>query len=198
MLTMTKSRVTRSSGQLWDGSIGSSANKIPSSPYQLKKDPYSSHSVILSELIQGRDQQLLDMGAAQGFLSEAFTARGFQVTAVEGNPALAADAIGKCHKVIVANLNDPLPPLGGPFDVIVYGDILEHLQQPLSVLKATNRYLAADGTVLISVPNVAHLWIRIQLLLGRFEYTDRGILDVTHLHFFTLSSFKRFLKEADL
>jgi SAM-dependent methyltransferase len=168
------------------------------SHYQFKSDPYSSHSVILSILGKGDGLRLLDVGAAQGFLAETLTSRGFEVTAIEGNPFLAQAAAGKCHKVVTADLNHPLPVLDGPFDVIVYGDVLEHLQQPLSVLKVINRYLTPNGRVLISVPNIAHLWSRMQLLSGKFEYTDRGILDRTHLHFFTLSSFRQFLNEADL
>jgi SAM-dependent methyltransferase len=171
---------------------------VPVSPYQFKADPYSSHSVILSLLGEGHGRTLLDVGAAQGFLSEMLSLRGYKVTALEGNPTLAEAAVGKCHKVVMANLNQRLPVFEAPFDVIVYGDVLEHLEAPLAVLKAINKNLTANGLVLISVPNVAHLWVRIQLLIGRFEYADRGILDRTHLHFFTLGSFKRFLAQADL
>ncbi len=83
--------------------------------------------------------------------------------------------------MIVANLNRELPEVDGPFDAIVYGDVLEHLVDPLSVLVELNRELAEDGFVIISVPNIAHLYIRLLLLLGRFDYIDRGILDSTHL-----------------
>ena len=60
------------------------------------------------------------------------------------------------------------------------------------------RSLAGDGLLIISVPNVAHLWVRLQLLLGRFDYADRGILDRTHLRFFTRRSFAAFLGDAGL
>jgi len=55
-----------------------------------------------------------------------------------------------------------------------------------------------DGNIIVSVPNAAHLWVRFQLCLGRFEYAERGILDATHLRFFTLASFKRLLRGAGL
>lgn len=66
------------------------------------------------------------------------------------------------------------------------------------MLKALAEQLAPSGLIVISVSNIAHLWVRLQLLLGRFDYTERGILDRTHLRFFTLASFKRLLQEADL
>jgi len=111
---------------------------------------------------------------------------------------LAALGRDKCQEMIVADLDKPLPQLKGQFDVIVYGDILEHLRNPMEVIKGLNRSLRPDGRVIVSVPNFAHLWVRLNLLAGRFEYADRGILDRTHLRFFTVRSFKRFLEEAGL
>lgn len=82
--------------------------------------------------------------------------------------------------------------------MIVYGDVLEHLSDPARVLASLNHSLREDGIVIVSVPNVAHIWVRLQLLLGRFDYADRGILDRTHLRFFTRRSFLRLLAEAKL
>ena len=76
-----------------------------SSQYQFKSDAYSSHSVILSTLGEGHGQRVLDVGAAQGFLAEALTSRGYEVTALEGNPIWAEAASGKCHTVVTADLN---------------------------------------------------------------------------------------------
>lgn len=168
------------------------------SPYRLKMDPHSSHSVILRHLPAGVGKRLLDVGAAQGYLAEILTRRGFEVTCLERDPGLAAQAAGKCHRVVVADLERELPPLDGPFDVIVYGDILEHLSDPARVLASLNRHLKEDGIIIVSVPNVAHLWVRLQLLFGRFDYAGRGILDRTHLRFFTRKSFLRFLADSKL
>ena len=171
---------------------------MSTSAYQLKSDPHSSHSVILRLLGEGRGRRALDVGAADGFLAELLTRRGWQVTALERDPAQAAKARGRCHDVIVADLDGAAPRLEGVFDAIVYGDVLEHLSDPLPVLVALNRSLAAGGRVIVSVPNVAHLWVRLSLLLGRWDYGDRGILDRTHLRFFTRRSFLRFLGDAGL
>ncbi len=171
---------------------------VSGSPYRLKSDPYSSHSVILRCLGEGRGRRALDVGAADGFLSELLTARGWSVTALERDPALAARARGRCKEVMVADLEEAAPQLHGLYDAIVYGDVLEHLRAPLPVLVRLNRALAPGGTVVVSVPNVAHLWIRLSLLCGHFEYADRGILDRTHVRFFTRRTLLQLLDQAGL
>ena len=166
--------------------------------YQLKDDPHSSHSVILLRLGDGRGRKVLDVGAADGFLAERLTAQGWSVTALERDPELAARARGRCKEVVVADLETAAPRLSGPFDAIVYGDVLEHLSDPRATLLALDRTLAPGGTVIVSVPNIAHLWVRLSLLAGRFDYTDRGILDRTHLRFFTRRTLLDLLREAGL
>ena len=166
--------------------------------YRLKDDPYSSHAVILSRLGEGRGRRCLDVGAADGFLASRLREAGWRVTALEGDTELAADARAAGHTVVVADLNAPLPPLGGPFDAIVCGDVLEHLRDPLGVLRRLIPRLVPAGQVIVSVPNVAHLWVRLSLLAGRFEYSDRGILDRTHLRFFTRRTLLELLEGTGL
>ena len=172
--------------------------RTTSETYRLKPDPYSSHSVVLHWLAQGRGRRLLDVGAADGLLSRHLMERDWKVTAIERDPSAAEAGRAHCELMIVADLDREIPALEGAFDVIVYGDVLEHLADPLRVLVALNRRLAPGGDVLISIPNVAHLWIRLCLLLGRFDYLDRGILDSTHLRFFTDRSMRALLEEAGL
>jgi 2-polyprenyl-3-methyl-5-hydroxy-6-metoxy-1,4-benzoquinol methylase len=170
----------------------------PAPRYVLKPDPHSSHSIMLQWLGEGHGRRLLDVGAADGLLSRKLTDRGWRVTAIEGDPVLAQAGARHCERMITANLDRELPDPGGPFDVIVYGDVLEHLIDPLRVLVELDRSLASGGHVIISVPNVAHLWIRLLLLVGRFDYLDRGILDQTHLRFFTERSLRAMLADAGL
>ena len=73
---------------------------------------------------------------------------------------------------------------------IIYGDGVEHLSAPLRVMRDLNRHLAPGAVIIVSVPNVAHLSVRLSLLVGRFQYGDRGILDRTHLSFFTRRTFR--------
>ena len=166
--------------------------------YTLKPDPYSSHSLILRWLGDGRGRRLLDVGAAAGLLSRELTARGWRVTAIEADPALAKAGAEACETMHVADLDQETPALDGRFDAIVYGDVLEHLRDPARVLRELNRALAPSACAVVSVPNVAHLWMRLSLAAGRFEYADRGILDRTHLRFFTRRSLRALLAEAGL
>ena len=147
---------------------------------------------------EGRGRRLLDVGAADGLLSRQLTACGWRVTAIEGDPALAQVGARYCERMITLNLDREIPVGEGPFDVIVYGDVLEHLVDPLRVLVELDRGLGPGGFVIISVPNIAHLWIRLLLLVGRFDYLDRGILDHSHLRFFTERSMRAMLVDAGL
>jgi len=166
--------------------------------YVFKPDPHSSHSVILRWLGDGRHRRVLDVGAADGLLSRHLTARGWRVTGIESDERLAREGARHCERMVVAHLDRELPTLGGPFDVIVYGDVLEHLADPLRVFVELNRHLAGDGSVIVSVPNVAHVVIRLLLLFGRFDYIDRGILDATHLRFFTERSLRGLVTDTGL
>jgi 2-polyprenyl-3-methyl-5-hydroxy-6-metoxy-1,4-benzoquinol methylase len=170
----------------------------PTPRYVLKPDPHSSHSVILRWLGEGRGRRLLDVGAADGLLSRQLTARGWCVTGIEGDPVLAQAGARHCERMITMNLDRDVPVGEGPFDVIVYGDVLEHLVDPRRVLVELDRSLAPGGFVIISVPNIAHLWIRLLLLIGRFDYLDRGILDHSHLRFFTERTLRAMLADAGL
>jgi 2-polyprenyl-3-methyl-5-hydroxy-6-metoxy-1,4-benzoquinol methylase len=166
--------------------------------YVLKPDPHSSHSVILKWLGEGRGRRILDVGAADGIVSRRLTERGWRVTGVEGDAALAQAGARWCERMLTANLNREIPEVVGPFDAILYGDVLEHLVDPLRVLVELDRALVPDGFVVISVPNIAHLYIRLLLLVGRFDYIDRGILDDSHLRFFTQRSLRALLADAGL
>ncbi|MBI2205036.1 MAG: class I SAM-dependent methyltransferase [Candidatus Rokubacteria bacterium] len=168
------------------------------SRYRFKPDAYSSHSVILRWLEDGGGRRLLDVGAADGLLSRPFTERGWRVTGIECDPAAAQAGARWCEHMVVANLDRAVPRLESLYDAIVYGDVLEHLADPLRVLSELNRCLAPGGVVVASVPNVAHFVIRLSLLVGKFEYIDRGILDHTHLRFFTERSLRALVADAGL
>jgi 2-polyprenyl-3-methyl-5-hydroxy-6-metoxy-1,4-benzoquinol methylase len=168
------------------------------SRYIFKADPHSSHSVMLAWLGAGQGRRLLDVGAADGLLSRGLTDAGWRVTGLEADPGLAEAGRASCERMVVADVDRDIPDLDGPFDAIVYGDVLEHLVDPLRTVQALNRWLAPGGRVVISVPNVAHLVIRLSLLIGRFDYFDRGILDRTHVRFFTDRSLRRLLGAAGL
>ena len=175
------------------------ARSVADSPYQSKSaDPHSSHSVILRLAGAGNGRRLLDVGAAHGYLAEALRAQGFQVTGIEADSVLAEEAAKHCHEFILLDLDGPLPAFAQRYDLMVFGDVLEHLKNPTAVLREFLGSLNDDGAVIISLPNIANIYVRLSLLFGRFDYQDRGILDRTHLHFFTRRSFRRFLRAAGL
>ncbi|HSE91868.1 MAG TPA: methyltransferase domain-containing protein, partial [Methylomirabilota bacterium] len=153
---------------------------------------------ILDWLGAGRGRRLLDVGAAEGLLSRPLTEQGWRVTAIEVDPEAARAGAGHCERMIVTSAGRPLPDLGGPFDVIVCADVLEHLADPESALERLVTHLAPGGAVVVSIPNVAHLWVRLGLLAGRFDYADRGLLDRTHLRFFTRRTLEALLATAAL
>jgi 2-polyprenyl-3-methyl-5-hydroxy-6-metoxy-1,4-benzoquinol methylase len=172
---------------------------VPGSPYQFKNvDRYSSHSVILSLLQSPGNRSVLDVGAAHGYLAAVLRQRGYRVTGIEGNPDLAREAAAFCDDVVVADLDGPLPEFNEQFDVILYGDVLEHLKSPKDVLVSLNQNLKPEGIIIVSLPNIANVYLRLHLLMGKFDYQDRGILDRTHLRFFTRKTFQEFLNEAGL
>ncbi|HUZ62590.1 MAG TPA: methyltransferase domain-containing protein, partial [Acetobacteraceae bacterium] len=118
--------------------------------------------------------------------------------ALEGNPALAADLHANCDAVHIVDLNDTLPDVGMP-DLVLLLDVLEHLADPLKLLSAITSIMAPHATVIVSVPNIAHLSVSIPLLLrGEFTYRDAGILDRTHLRFFVRDSAIGLLNAAGL
>lgn len=154
--------------------------------------------MILGLLPAAASGRALDVGAAHGYMAATLRERGYHVAGIEADPDLAREASNYCNEVFVADLDGPLPQFTEGFDLILYGDVLEHLRNPLDVLMSLDRNLRPNGVVIISLPNVANIYVRLQLLLGRFDYQDRGILDRTHLHFYTRKSFREFLDQAGL
>ncbi|MGH9126117.1 MAG: class I SAM-dependent methyltransferase [Acidimicrobiales bacterium] len=159
----------------------------------------TSHALML-ELV-GNDKRVLDVGCATGYLARALIAQGCTVSGVEVDPAAAEEARPVLKELVVGDLEtlelgqafDP-----GAFDVVVFGDVLEHLSDPLSVLRSSLALLVDDGFVVVSIPNVAHGAVRLSLLNGKFDYSDRGLLDSTHVRFFTRTTVEALFSDAGL
>lgn len=159
----------------------------------------SSHSLML-ELI-GPDVTVLDVGCASGYLAEALGRLGCRVSGVEYDAEDAERARPFLHELVVADLNQVSPAElfpGQLFDRIVFGDVLEHLLDPERVLTSAVQLLAPDGAVVISIPNVGHGSLRLSLLQGRWDYRDVGLLDRTHIRFFTLANLLQLVERAGL
>ena len=103
---------------------------------------------------------------------------------LEGNSALRAILERNVDEAHIVDLNEPIPPVGAP-DLVLFLDVLEHLARPERLLAQVVELMTDDATVIISLPNIANLWIAARLFfLGRFDYQDAGILDRTHLRFY--------------
>ena len=152
---------------------------------------------MLASLVQkaGRSP-VLDVGAAEGYLGRLLIGSGLTIDAVEPNEEYARVAAPYYRRLYRATVEDVA--LEEAYGAIIFGDVLEHLVEPAGALERLLGFLAPDGVVLISVPNVAHLAVRLLLLSGRFPAMDRGPLDRTHLHFFTWSTVEELLKQLDL
>ncbi|MDZ7268073.1 MAG: class I SAM-dependent methyltransferase [candidate division KSB1 bacterium] len=141
---------------------------------------------------------VLELGPASGYMTAVLAGKGCRVDAVELNARDAAKAAPFCRQIIVASLEDEgwSRSLSESYQFALMADVLEHLRNPEEVLRRVRRLLAADGVALVSLPNVVYWRTRLQFLLGRFEYTDTGTLDRTHLRFYTLASAQDMFRAA--
>jgi 2-polyprenyl-3-methyl-5-hydroxy-6-metoxy-1,4-benzoquinol methylase len=143
-----------------------------------------------------RPSRILDVGAANGYLGAILKERRHYLVGVEREGALADEAKGHYDVFHHTDIEDFDFPYRDEFDCVLFADVLEHLRDPAAVLRRSLPCLKKTGHIIVSVPNIANFVIRMSLLFGRFEYHERGILDRTHLRFFTLASLKRMLNEC--
>lgn len=154
-------------------------------------------------MIEGAPRRVLELGCGTGAFGAALKAKFPQATVVgvEAGVAPAAIAAGRLDRVVRARIDEMdfaghgLQP--GEFDVLVAADVLEHVVNPWNVLVRVKPFLAAGGQLVASIPNVRNaLLIAALAVNGRWEYRERGLLDVTHLRFFTLEEIRRMLAET--
>lgn len=161
-------------------------------------DVYGVHRKIVDYI--GPKKKVLDVGCADGNISEKLYLHECEIVGIEIDAESAQRAKQYCKEVIVSDvesieLNDEY---ANYFDIILFADVLEHLKEPLAVLKRFKHYLKDDGYIIISIPNIANWRMRIKLLLGHFDYHDYGILDKTHIRFFNEKSAKNLIYDANL
>lgn len=166
--------------------------------YPHKANPHASHARIVALCGPGHNQSLVDVGCNHGVLTQQLAAAGWDTTGVEPDTLAAAVARSKGLDVAEEPAVNFFTRHGGDFDTIVFADSLEHMADPNAALKLARSRLAPGGRIVISLPNVAHLSVRLELLAGSFRYRDRGILDRTHLRFFTRRTFLELLDHCGL
>ncbi|SRR5579883_18011 len=169
------------------------ASTVAPSRYQFKARPYSSHLLLLAEFpANGNGRRVLDVGCAEGYLAEILAARGFAVTGVD----LPGTPHGDSFQFVAGDLDAGLPAVNGPFDFILCADVLEHLRDPLGMLRQCRKLLAPGGALIASLPNSGHLYFRWNVLRGRFPRHDKGLFDRTHLQFYMWDGWTELLAGA--
>ena len=152
----------------------------------------------VDRVANGQLLQVLDVGCSSGYFGSALKAAGHTVWGIEPNKVSATIANGKLDYVFVGIVEDFITAFPDKkFDVIYFGDVLEHIAYPNQVLDQCHHLLVEGGAIVASVPNVAHISVRAMLLEGRWEYSELGILDKTHLRFFTRNSIEELFVDSE-
>ena len=107
----------------------------------------------------------------------------------------AAKIASKIANVRQGNIEDQQIPFEEKFDYILFGDVLEHLRNPEGTISYCRKYLTSQGKIITSIPNLMHYSVIRELLKGNFEYTSTGLLDRTHIHFFTYNEIFHMFQE---
>jgi SAM-dependent methyltransferase len=159
---------------------------------------YTDHvNEALARAIESAPRRVLELGCAGGMFGARLKQRfpGAHVTGIEAGRAAARRATARLDRVVARRIEevdfDAEGFSPGEFDLVVAGDVLEHLVNPWATLARLRPYLAEGGYVAASIPNARNLQVCLGLLLnGRFEYAERGLLDITHLRFFAFEDIR--------
>jgi 2-polyprenyl-3-methyl-5-hydroxy-6-metoxy-1,4-benzoquinol methylase len=161
----------------------------------LNTRPYGGHERLLE--LAGSPARVLDVGCSSGYLASRLVERGATVVGIDTDERAATEARAVCEQVLVGDVETmELPFPDHSFDLVLCGDVIEHLRDPVAFLARMRPLLRPGGKLVLTTPNVANWAMRLGLLAGRWRYTDRGILDRTHTHLFTKKSLEQALDRA--
>ena len=166
--------------------------------YEYKVNPNSAGEKVVRMV--GPDRRVLELGSGPGSITRLLKGNRCHVTALELDPSAIEIVSEFCEHVFPCDLNDPAWPGKladfGKFQVVVAGDVLEHLYDPWLVLRSLQSLLTDDGYVVISLPHIGHNAVIACLLTGEFGYQPWGLLDKTHIRFFGIESIQRLFNES--
>jgi O-antigen biosynthesis protein len=162
----------------------------------LNTNPYSVHQKIIHFV--GQNKNVLDVGCSEGLLSKKMKENNCSLVGIEQDKDAAGIAEEYCQDLILGDVEsiELDSKYENYFDILIFADILEHLKEPSDVLERFKKYLKDDGCLIISLPNISNWKIRLQMLLGKFEYNEYGILDNGHIRFFNEKSVKKMIYNA--
>ena len=165
--------------------------------YPVKQSTYSSHH--LARLSVGKGEEIFDVGCGRGALAEEFVHAGNRVAGVD---ILPPDKVSPALDLYLqedflrSGLGETLKALAGrKFDKVMLLDVIEHVADSEGMVRTCLDLLKPGGQIVVSVPNIANISVRLMLLIGRFDYLPRGIMDRTHLRFFTRKTIRNLLRE---
>jgi methionine biosynthesis protein MetW len=160
-------------------------------------DPSETPMLIANMIEAG--SRVLDVGCGTGCVTDLIRRNcAAEVIGVEPDSTRAAVASQRGLSVEVDFLNEQLLERLGTFDVVVFADVLEHCSHPGHLLRIAKKFLRPNGRCIISVPNIAHWTVRRSLFFGKFNYEATGILDATHIRWFTNDSLLAFIERIGL
>lgn len=148
--------------------------------------------------VVGQNKTILEIGASTGYMTRAFLENGCTVDVVEENIEAVSKIPQKARHIFGKSIEDKkvYRLLGRDYEFIVMADVLEHLVKPEEALKNLTKIATSSTKLLVSLPNVACWAMRKQLFFkGDFEYQDNGLLDKTHLHFYTVNTLTKVLTD---
>lgn len=170
--------------------------------YSAAIDMHASNSSYVELLkMVGNGKRVLEVGPGVGHVTKQLTQQGCMVTCIEKDKNMSDLAKEFCAHMIVGDIESNAigrQLSSEQFDVITFGDVLEHLRDPAEVLNNLRSRIAPAGYLVACIPNVAHRSLRLSLLFGEFDYADIGLLDQTHLRFFTIRTIEKMMKESGL
>lgn len=177
----------------------------PSAPtagyVRLQQTPYRAHDLTRRAVLRSirPGGRIFEGGVSSGYFAQLLVEAGYHVDGADLDSQTIKEAAAFCDVILVGDLATiDLSGLRPPYDGFVFGDTLEHLPDPAAVLRRLRPLLRDEGAVVISIPNIANWAVRLGLLFGRFRYTERGILDRTHLRFYTRKTLIGMLEDAGL
>jgi 2-polyprenyl-3-methyl-5-hydroxy-6-metoxy-1,4-benzoquinol methylase len=168
-----------------------------STAYAWKDAPDASHRVVLDAAADHPAGRVLDLGCGSGRVAAELRKQGHFVVGVDTAPE--PETAERVDRLVAGDLEGGLPNElveSAPYDVVLAADVLEHLRDPDRLLRELHGVCTPEAVLVASVPNIGHWYPRLRIGFGRFDYDHRGILDATHMRFFTWRSFRRMAYRA--